>query len=64
VIPVWGDCDMVLVTVMVFLPSGCVVSVMVFVIVVGYVQAASKMEMPITSSNLIFLIISTSLPNV
>ena len=63
-IPVWGDCDMLLVTVTVFLPSACVVSAMVFVIVVGYVQAAKKAEMPITNSNFIFFIISTSFSNV
>jgi hypothetical protein len=64
VIPVWGDCDIVLMTVTVFLPSGCVVSEMVFVIVVGYVQAAKNAEMPITNSNFIFFIVSASFSNV
>ena len=63
-IPVWGDCDMLLVTVTVFLPSACVVSAMVFVIVVGYVQAAKKAEMPITNSNFILIIVSASFSNV
>jgi hypothetical protein len=64
VIPIWGDCDIVLMTVTVFFPSGCVVSWMLFVIVVGYVQAEKRTEIPITNSNFIFFIISTSFSNV
>lgn len=64
VIPIWGDCDIVFLTVTVFFPSGCVVSSMLFVIVVGYVQAAKKAEMPITNSNFTLIIVSASFSNV
>lgn len=63
VIPIWGDCDILLRIVTVFFPSGVVVSTTSFVIVVGYVQAANKTKVPIASSNFIFLIISTSFFN-